>query len=506
MDKSDLEIYQNIVVADDNDTSEITLSSNNTTANNFLQICQICGVVLKIDTNIHNISETAYKQLSNPFSLKDELDGALLSNVDNDMDISLSAMVNELERSNTTNFEYDIESSTKTANFEPHFRKSIAPRSFYLCPTLINIADSVSNNQSQNQDMMTGWSAKINATSALFDLMSTNTNIDHPLCEECADQLVNQLDMQCKIIEQEHSDYTNLVNKLNQQTSNEIEIKSLEDELAQLEIEEKELIEQLENAEIKEKELLEEKTERANEESNLLQQEQAYLLEYSNYKRQLFKLEEKQESLDNQLRNTKFHFNRLRTVNVLNATFHIWHSGPFGTINYFRLGRLSDTPVEWEEINAGLGQVNLLLYCLAKKVKLEFKRFRLVPFGNYSYIEVIETCSGPYFNCKVGEELHMYRFKGFKYFFEWDGKFDLGMIAFLDCLQQFEDKIKAMDPQFSMPYRINGYKLEDKLSPSSYSIKCQFNSCEEWTKALKYMLTNLKWSLAWVTSQNDTVP
>ena len=27
--------------------------------------------------------------------------------------------------------------------------------------------------------------------------------------------------------------------------------------------------------------------------------------------------------------NAKFHFNRLRTVNVLNATFHIWHSGKF---------------------------------------------------------------------------------------------------------------------------------------------------------------------------------
>jgi beclin 1 len=381
----------------------------------------------------------------------------------------------------------------------------MAPRSFYLCPTLINIADSALNQQSQNQDMMTGWSARINATSALFDLMSSNTNIDHPLCEECADQLVNQLDMQCKIIEKEHSDYTNLIAKLNQQTSNDSEIKELEKELAQLEMEEKELIKQLESAEMKEKELVKEKEELMTEEANILHQEQAYLLEYSNYKRQLLKLEEKQESLDNQLRNTKFHFNRLRTVNVLNATFHIWHSGPFGTINYFRLGRLSDTPVEWEEINAGLGQVNLLLHCLTKKVKLEFKRFRLVPFGNYSYIEVIENCSGPFFNCKIGEELHMYRFKGFKYFFEWDGKFDSGMVAFLDCLQQFEDKIKSMDPQFSMPYRINGYKLEDKLSPSSYSIKCQFNSCEEWTKALKYMLTNLKWSLAWVTSQNDII-
>lgn len=31
--------------------------------------------------------------------------------------------------------------------------------------------------------------------------------------------------------------------------------------------------------------------------------------------------------------------------------------------------------------------------------------------------------------------------------------------------------------------------------------RIQFNSEEQWTKALKYMLTNLKWGLAWVSSQ-----
>jgi hypothetical protein len=159
---------------------------------------------------------------------------------------------------------------------------------------------------------------------------------------------------------------------------------------------------------------------------------------------------------------------------------------------------LPGTPVEWEEINAGLGQVNLLLCCLARKVKLEFKRYRLVPYGSFSYIQVIENTG----NYKAGDQLNMYRLKGYKYYFDWDSKFDQSMIAFLDCLNQFEEKIKSIDPQFSMPYKINGYKLEDK-NGSSYSIRCQFNSHEEWTKALKYMLTNLKWSLAWVTSQSD---
>lgn len=31
--------------------------------------------------------------------------------------------------------------------------------------------------------------------------------------------------------------------------------------------------------------------------------------------------------------------------------------------------------------------------------------------------------------------------------------------------------------------------------------RMQFNSEEKWTKALKFMLTNLKWGLAWVSSQ-----
>lgn len=76
------------------------------------------------------------------------------------------------------------------------------------------------------------------------------------------------------------------------------------------------------------------------------------------------------------------------------------------------------------------------------------------------------------------------------------------MTAFLDCLKQLEEKINSLDRDFSLPYKINQYKLEDK-NGSSYSIKLEMNSFEEWTKALKYMLTNLKWSLAWVVSNKN---
>lgn len=53
------------------------------------------------------------------------------------------------------------------------------------------------------------------------------------------------------------------------------------------------------------------------------------------------------------------------------------HSGQFGTINNFRLGRLPSVPVEWNEINAAWGQTVLLLHALANKMGLRFQRCTL---------------------------------------------------------------------------------------------------------------------------------
>ena len=60
------------------------------------------------------------------------------------------------------------------------------------------------------------------------------------------------------------------------------------------------------------------------------------------------------------------HLQRLRQTNVYNDVFCIWHKGPFGTIGGFRLGRTSEEAVEWDEINAALGQTVLLLKTMAQ--------------------------------------------------------------------------------------------------------------------------------------------
>lgn len=134
-----------------------------------------------------------------------------------------------------------------------------------------------------------------------------------------------------------------------------------------------------------------------------------YQKEYSEFKRQQLELDDELKSVDNQMRYCQIQLDRLKKTNVFNATFHIWykithtsrvdalfspflniyrrtqnvpvlfrHSGQFGTINNFRLGRLPSVPVEWNEINAAWGQTVLLLHALANKMGLRFKRFRPV--------------------------------------------------------------------------------------------------------------------------------
>lgn len=46
---------------------------------------------------------------------------------------------------------------------------------------------------------------------------------------------------------------------------------------------------------------------------------------------------------------------------ALNDCFHIWHQGPFATINGFRVGRLNTHVVDWQEVNAGVGQAAIVL-------------------------------------------------------------------------------------------------------------------------------------------------
>ena len=52
-----------------------------------------------------------------------------------------------------------------------------------------------------------------------------------------------------------------------------------------------------------------------------------------------------------------------------------------------------------------------------------------MPYGNYSYVKVLSE----------DKDLPLYGSGGFRLI--WDTKFDAGMAAFLDCLQQFKEEV-----------------------------------------------------------------
>lgn len=339
-------------------------------------------------------------------------------------------------------------------------------------------------------------SQKMKMSAFLFDFINKQMEVSHPLCEECTDSILDAMDQQLKLIQNECRDYNDYLEKMTEESEREeeeAEAAPTEEQLAErlqaLEVEEEELLKEL--AQLEEEKIKMEKEKIIHEEEldKLTEGEEKYWKQYSEYKRQVLELEDDQRSVENNLKYTQTQVDKLKKTNVFNSTFHIWHNGHFGTINGFRLGRLPSIPVEWAEINAAWGQTVLLLYSLAKKMKLTFKRYTLVPFGNHSHVECIDD----------RRQLPLYGTGGFRFF--WDTKFDQAMVAFLDCLQQFKEQVEKGDSGFCLPYRMDKGKIEDPSSGNSYSVKIQFNSEEQWTKALKFMLTNLKWGLAWVSSQ-----
>ncbi|XP_011310073.1 beclin-1-like protein isoform X2 [Fopius arisanus] len=328
----------------------------------------------------------------------------------------------------------------------------------------------------------------------LFDILSSSSAADHPLCDECTDSLLMLTDQQLRMTESEWSDYNEYLKKLEveqqQQQGNELmEMENLTKELADVKAEEERMIQELEALRKEETATRNAIAEQELERERLQSEEKRYWREYSRHRRDLILAEDECRSLECQLAYASSQLERLKKTNVFNATFHIWHSGHFGTINSFRLGRLPTAPVDWSEINAAWGQTTLLLTALARKMNFTFQRFRLVPFGNHSYVEVLDQ----------QKELPLYGSGGFK--FLWDTKFDAAMVAFLDCLQQFKEQVEKGDSGFCLPYKMDRGKIEDSATGNSYSVKIQFNSEEQWTKALKFLLTNLKWGLAWVSSQ-----
>jgi beclin 1 len=126
-------------------------------------------------------------------------------------------------------------------------------------------------------------------------------------------------------------------------------------------------------------------------------------------------------------------YNALKTTSVLDDSYYICCDGLFGTINGFKLGRLTSIHVSWVEINAALGQCVLLLDSIAKSAAFEFSKFELIPFGSFPKI-------------KRRNDNQIYELFGGQKRVLWNRNFDSAMQGFLTCLSEigvFADRAES---------------------------------------------------------------
>merc|ERR1719495_2505910 len=170
-------------------------------------------------------------------------------------------------------------------------------------------------------------SHRIKVTSHLFDMLSDNSSVDHPLCEECTDTLLESMEQQLELAEQDSQEYQEYLTALNNETEDSSSVAALEDELRQLMDEETQLMHELQELKNEDDRLKNGHAEQTSRREELEREEERYWREYSRHKQQLLIAEDEYRSLDWQLRNTHNHLDKLKKTNVFNATFHIWHSG-----------------------------------------------------------------------------------------------------------------------------------------------------------------------------------
>ena len=123
----------------------------------------------------------------------------------------------------------------------------------------------------------------------------------------------------------------------------------------------------------------------------------------------------------------------------------------------------SPDQVEWAEINAAWGQTLLLLYTVARKLDFVFEKFvspirasghesltvpysyRLVPMGSFSRVERTTGDKATYELYGSGD-LHFGRLLH-------NRRFDIAMVAVLDCLKQIMDWVQSQDTSVEFPHQ-----------------------------------------------------
>ncbi|KAG6037744.1 Vacuolar protein-sorting-associated protein 30 [Claviceps citrina] len=377
-------------------------------------------------------------------------------------------------------------------------------------------SSSVQASVTHGQESASARNDEMERVNRLFEILSSRSDIDHPICVECTDLLVEGLQRKLEASTKERDAYVKYLRQVKAERPGADEIKARQDALKRAERERAAALEELKELE-SEKDTLDAEILALEEESRQLdKEEELFWRERNAFATRMADFQAERDSINAKYTHDSQLLEKLQRSNVYNDTFCISHDGSFATINGLRLGRLSNKPVDWPEINAAWGHALLLLVTVADKLDYRFDGYDPQPMGSTSRIVRYDVPRSPSSSSRLGSRAMQAPPPPKKHVLElyssgdmplgltfMHRKFDNAMVAFLELVRQLGAHVQRRTERsvsmLSLPYRIDGDKIGD------VSIKLGIAQDDGWTKACKLTLTCCKFLLAYASNTGSLV-
>lgn len=303
----------------------------------------------------------------------------------------------------------------------------------------------------------------------------TNLNIAKNICVNCLYELIKERENYnnevIKDIEAYKAAYESIQKEFNNKENEELSKLNIED----LKNEEEKLIKNLQELELKEIAAQNELDFQANQLSNHYKLEQAYWDIFNQLEDHSYKLEKNKQYTMNRNKIYENEIKQFSSYNILNSLFNISSDNDYGKINGARLGCPTNSLIP-DEVNAALGYVVYLTAIIAKKCNYEFKKYELIPMGNYSKIlkkdqncvyELNFTNSSSNFIDKLNDALEAYleAFKELHDYINNENSLNLTKLTKLD--DGFNIKLNIKEPE-----KWNGSMKNLLIILKSYILNC----------------------------------
>ena len=409
-------------------------------------------------------------------------------------------------------------------------------------PSPANLNSEPPSSQASGPLASTSASQKLSVKSEqaerLFNILSSRSDIDHPICVECTELLLSSMSQRLLQNTKQRDTYIASLKSLQNSAPTAQEVSDARISLEKTKKAEAEAFQELQELEAQKRDLYAEIASLETESSALADEEQAFWASHNTFSTTLREFEEECDALNAAFNADKAQLNRLQRTNIYNDAFCISHDGLFATINGLRLGRLAPpNHVDWPEINAAWGCAVLLVFVVAEKFGFTFEGWRIRPMGSTSKIDkfVRPTVQGSPGQTQKSQSLDLFSSGDLPLGrLILHRRLDAGMVAFLDCLRQLGDFITHVkgqsalrnpapsSPQSTSPMKPGGPSRnptsnrpkprpptlsdQNRVSALPYpiqkdtingvNIRLGASNDEDWSRACKYTLTCCKYLLA----------